>query len=255
MMFASSLHLLLLLTITWPTAQATNPDCSHVADFGNCVGDTVGFCPKGIACGCKSQIPYCKCPSYRNKWEDYWYMGPKFDYLWSTLDLILVIAVPAATLAIVATTLMQWVGYCKSKPKGSRSQARRPAPVISHRPQPHGQLKVQAKEMFAFPRPLVPNQQETPFPERLSYPPQRPTSITDEAFMVPSAQVGRSSHWANEIPDADYEQQNPFAPLPMRQLSKPKTPMFPLPDYDENSSQPMNAKMPSRFVHPQYMYN
>ncbi|XP_034279900.1 uncharacterized protein LOC117669500 isoform X2 [Pantherophis guttatus] len=248
-MLASSLHLplLLLLTITCLTANAAKPDCTHVADFDNCVGDTVGFCPKGIACSCKDKVPYCQCPSYRNKWKDYWYMGPKCDYPWSTLDLILMIVVPAVTLSTVVFTLVQWVAYCRSQPKKSRSQerqARLPAQVIPNKPQ--RQLDAQPKQMLAFPRPLVQNQQE----DRFSYSPQRPLPRA-----VPSAQAGRSNHWVNEMPSADYDQE--FEDLPMRQLPRPKASVS-LPDYGENSSQPMNhliANTPSRFVHPQYAYN
>ncbi|XP_070615877.1 uncharacterized protein [Erythrolamprus reginae] len=254
-MFASSLHLLLLLllTITCLTAQAANPDCTHVADFDNCAGDTTGFCPEGIACGCKDKVPYCKCPSYQNKWKDYWHMGPKCNYLWSTLDLILMIVVPAVTLSMVVFTLTKWVAYCRSKPKKSRSQERQSrltAPVIPNRPQ--RQLDAQPNQMSAFPRPLVQTQQEFPSPDRFSYSPHRPLSRT-----VPPAQAGWSNQWVNEIPSADYDRETPFEDLPMRQFPKAKT-MFPRPEYGENSSQPMNhlsANTPSRFVHPQYTYN
>ncbi|XP_026530458.1 uncharacterized protein LOC113416649 [Notechis scutatus] len=245
MMFASGLHLvlLLLLTITCLTAQAANPDCTHVADFDNCAGDTVDFCPKGIACSCKDKVPYCNCPSYRNKWEDYWYMGPQCNYLWSTLDLILMIVVPAVTLSTVVFTLMQWIAYCRSQPKKSRSQGRQsrlPAPVISNNPQ--GQLG-------AF---VIQKQEEIPFPDRFSYSLQRPLPR-----IVPPAQAARSIHWVNDIPSADYDQEISFEDLPMRQLPKPKT-SFPLPDYGENSSQPMNylsTNPPTRYVRPQYTYN
>ncbi|KAK9393480.1 Mep1b: Meprin A subunit beta [Crotalus adamanteus] len=110
----------------------------------------------------------------------------------------------------------------------------------------------QPRQMLAFPRPLIQDQQEIPFPERLSYSPQRPLPT------VPSTQAGRGNPWMNEIPSADYDQQNPFEALPMRQLLKPKASTLPLPDYGENSSQPMNdliTNMPSRFVRPQYTYN
>ncbi|KAL7979408.1 hypothetical protein Chor_004566 [Crotalus horridus] len=198
----------------------------------------------------------CKsCPSYRNKWKDYWYMGSKCNYLWSTLDLILMITVPAVTLSVVVFTLMQWIGYCKSPSKKSRSQVQQPRisiPVIPPRPQPQRQPDAQPRQMLAFPRPLIQDQQEIPFPERLSYSPQRPLPT------VPSTQAGRGNPWMNEIPSADYDQQNPFEALPMRQLLKPKASTLPLPDYGENSSQPMNdliTNMPSRFVRPQYTYN
>ncbi|KAM3827596.1 uncharacterized protein M6D78_014638 [Vipera latastei] len=150
---------------------------------------------------------------------------------------------------------MQWIGYCTSRSKKSRSQVKQPRisiPVIPPRLQPQRQLDAQPKQTLAFPRPLVQNQQEIPFPERPSYSPQRPLPT------VSSAQAGQGNHWMNEIPTADYDQQNPFEALPMRQLLKPKASTFPLPDYGENSSQPMNdlvTNMPSRFVRPQYTYN
>ncbi|XP_013926325.1 PREDICTED: uncharacterized protein LOC106552540 [Thamnophis sirtalis] len=253
MMFASNLHLLqlLLLTIVCLTSQAANPDCTHVADFGNCVGDTNDFCPKGIACGCKDKAPYCKCPSYRNKWADYWYMGPKCNYLWSTLDLILMIAVPAVTLSMVVFTLTKWTAYCRSQPKKSRSQERQPGRPASAMPNnPQRQLEAQPKQMSVFPRPLAQNQAEIPFPDRSSYSPQRPLPRA-----VPSAQAGQSNHWVNEIPSADYDQEAPFEEVPMRLFPKPKVSVR---DYGKNSSQPMNhliANAPSRFVNPQYAYN
>lgn len=54
-----------------------------------------------------------RCPSYQ---ANYLYMGPKCN-LWSTLDVILVCAVPAVTAAAIVAVSLQWISYCRSKPK------------------------------------------------------------------------------------------------------------------------------------------
>uniref|UniRef100_A0A674J9L3 Uncharacterized protein n=1 Tax=Terrapene triunguis TaxID=2587831 RepID=A0A674J9L3_9SAUR len=90
-------------------------NCTDIADFSNCLGNTEGFCPKDIVCGCKDNKPFCKCPYFRGLWGDYWYMGHKCEQLWNTLDLILVTVLPAVALAFLVGVIIQCVYYCKNK--------------------------------------------------------------------------------------------------------------------------------------------
>jgi len=46
---------------------------------------------------------------------EYWYMGPKCNQLWNTLDLILVTVLPAVALVFLVVVISQCVHYCKGK--------------------------------------------------------------------------------------------------------------------------------------------
>ncbi|KFW79553.1 hypothetical protein N305_05425, partial [Manacus vitellinus] len=76
-------------------------NCSGVEDFEACLGNTTQFCPSHFPCLCKNGEPFCRCDYFRVGWKDYWYMGPKCNHLWNTLDFILVATVPAVTLVII----------------------------------------------------------------------------------------------------------------------------------------------------------
>ncbi|KGL82219.1 hypothetical protein N309_10595, partial [Tinamus guttatus] len=76
-------------------------NCTGIGDFEDCSGNTDNFCPAGVSCQCKDEQPFCRCNYYRVGWKDYWYMGPKCDQLWSTVDLILVTVLPAVALSFV----------------------------------------------------------------------------------------------------------------------------------------------------------
>ncbi|KGL90604.1 hypothetical protein N301_11188, partial [Charadrius vociferus] len=76
-------------------------DCTGVEDFTACLGNTDNFCPNNISCQCKNEKPFCRCDYFRVDWQEYWYMGPKCNHLWSTLDLILVTILPAVALVII----------------------------------------------------------------------------------------------------------------------------------------------------------
>ncbi|XP_069469032.1 uncharacterized protein [Ambystoma mexicanum] len=125
---SGGLLLVLLLCCGLLDAQSPEPYCSNIRDFGRCIGTTTNFCPKNVECACKDQKPFCKCPNYRVSWTDYWYMGPKCEQLWSTLDLILVIVFPAVALASMTGVTVQWIYYCKNKPqKRKHASARKEA--------------------------------------------------------------------------------------------------------------------------------
>lgn len=242
-MLASNIPFVLFLLSTgrMMTTQATEPNCTDVADFENCEGDTAGFCPKGISCGCKDEMPFCKCPSYRVKWENYWYMGPKCDQLWSTLDLIIISSLPALALASVTIVSVQWICYCYNKPK--------------KRPRKLGQVTAQAKHVpeyvtksadeprYVIPQNGVKNSRPAPnfqFPKislqyqpdaevhsspsrGFSYIPSLPlrkvTSLSGNADGNQTPSVQPFSYWGGKIPAVDYEEENPFTNLAMQKLA------------------------------------
>ncbi|KFV89839.1 hypothetical protein N326_00549, partial [Eurypyga helias] len=76
-------------------------DCTGVQDFKACLGNAENFCPANISCQCKNEKPFCRCDYFRVDWIEYWYMGPKCNHLWSTLDFILVTILPAVALVII----------------------------------------------------------------------------------------------------------------------------------------------------------
>lgn len=97
--------------------HCTQPNCTSVRDFDNCLGNITDFCPNDIACACKDEKPFCKCQNYRGQWGDYWYMGDKCEQLWNTVDLILVATLPGIALALIVGVVIQIIHYCKEKPK------------------------------------------------------------------------------------------------------------------------------------------
>lgn len=99
------------------TVHCAQPNCTSVTDFDDCPGNTGDFCPKSIVCACKDGEPFCKCPYFRGRWGNYWYMGTKCDQIWNTLDLILVATLPGIGLALIVGVTIQTVHYCKKKSK------------------------------------------------------------------------------------------------------------------------------------------
>nr|XP_025957078.1 uncharacterized protein LOC112983892 isoform X2 [Dromaius novaehollandiae] len=106
--------------------------CTGVDDFEDCQGDTDDFCPTTISCQCKDEKPFCRCNNFRVDWRDYWYMGPKCDQLWNTLDLILVTVLPAVALSFIVGVIFQCVYYCKSRK--ARKRTRLPHRASRHNP-------------------------------------------------------------------------------------------------------------------------
>ncbi|XP_060105923.1 uncharacterized protein LOC132579516 [Heteronotia binoei] len=232
------LALLVHLSTSFLTAQAAEPSCVHVDDFENCPGDAHSFCPRGIACGCKDQIPFCKCPAYHNGWEDYWYMGSKCDQLWSTLDLILVATVPGVALVLTAVVIMQWVGYCRHKPAygtgKSSVHARHTRSEIHYNPanvpnlvdnsrnisQQNGSKDDRAAQSVRFPRLSVQSyvNEPPPLPARFggfSYIPHQRAVPVERGHLA-----DQHDAWQSEIPDVDYKDVNPFSTMPMQQFPR-----------------------------------
>ncbi|XP_042334966.1 uncharacterized protein LOC121936628 isoform X2 [Sceloporus undulatus] len=217
--------LLLWLSSCWLATQATEPDCTHVADFDNCPGNPLDFCPRGVACGCKDQKPVCKCPAYRSGWQNYWYLGSKCDQLWSTLDLIVVAALPAVALSLTVAVAMQWSNYCKRKrgkvikrrsiPERERRHhgqhnkgyAPNSADKARNVSQPPGRKDDGISQNYRFPKLAVQSQafgqEESPRFGGFSYTHQP---------------LRRAAPLGSEIPDADYEDENPFTAMAMQQF-------------------------------------
>lgn len=59
----------------------------------------------------KINIFICRCDYFRIGWKEYWYMGPKCNHLWNTLDFILVSTLPAGILIIIVVVIFSVV-YC-----------------------------------------------------------------------------------------------------------------------------------------------
>ncbi|XP_025891726.1 uncharacterized protein LOC112944492 [Nothoprocta perdicaria] len=117
------LLLVLLLATDSLCQQASEPNCTGIADFQDCQGNTDNFCPTGISCQCKNEEPFCRCHYYRVGWRDYWYMGPKCNQLWNTLDLILVTVLPAVALSFVVGVICQCIYYCKGRKNTKQANA------------------------------------------------------------------------------------------------------------------------------------
>lgn len=66
----------------------------------------------------KVNVFICRCDYYREGWQEYWYMGPKYNYLWSTLDFILVATLPGVALVIIVVVIFSVVYCLKMKKVG-----------------------------------------------------------------------------------------------------------------------------------------
>ncbi|XP_040600282.1 uncharacterized protein LOC101830902 [Mesocricetus auratus] len=123
-----------LLICCFLMVHCTQPNCISVKDFDNCLGNTTDFCPKDIACACKDEKPFCKCPNFRGQWGDYWYMGDKCEQLWNTVDLILVATLPGIALALIVGVVIQIIHYCKGKSKKNEGHHREERTMPELRP-------------------------------------------------------------------------------------------------------------------------
>ncbi|KAM4818656.1 uncharacterized protein RHO17_003830 [Thomomys bottae] len=117
------------------TAHCSQPNCTHVKDFEDCLGNAIDFCPQNITCTCKDGEPFCKCPNYRGKWGNYWYMGAKCDQLWNTLDLVLVATLPGVGLALIVAVTIESIHYCRKKSKKNTDDHREQMLSSGFRPQ------------------------------------------------------------------------------------------------------------------------
>ncbi|XP_060612525.2 uncharacterized protein [Anolis sagrei] len=267
--------LLIWLSISWLTVQATEPSCTHVADFGSCLGNNVlDFCPPGISCGCKDQRPFCNCPSYRKGWQNYWYLGPKCDQLWSTLDLIIVIVVPAIALSATTAVAVQWVNYCKNKegrsakrrsapprehvPQGQPNTAYVPQPVDRHVPQPRGRKDDGVAQNVKFPKLSTQSnayeQAELPLFGGFSYAPHQPLRRVVQMGnnnRLPGPPPQRGGYVGNY---EDYEEENPFTAMAMQPFPTSGSSGFPRADYYEPNHYPNGARNPYSFGRPQVKY-
>ncbi|XP_075291358.1 uncharacterized protein LOC142363087 isoform X3 [Opisthocomus hoazin] len=99
-------------------------NCTGIEDFEACLGNTDKFCPTNISCQCKNEKPFCRCDYFRVDWKEYWYMGPKCNHLWNTLDFILVTTLPAVALVIVAVVISYCVYYRKSEKAANQTNPR-----------------------------------------------------------------------------------------------------------------------------------
>ncbi|KAF7473666.1 Hypothetical predicted protein [Marmota monax] len=117
------------------TIHCAQPNCTSVTDFDDCPGNITDFCPENIVCACKDGEPFCKCPNFRGRWGNYWFMGAKCDQLWNTLDLILVATLPGIGLALIVGVTIQTIHYCKKKSKKNLDNNREQKSLSGLRPQ------------------------------------------------------------------------------------------------------------------------
>ncbi|XP_057573604.1 meprin A subunit beta-like [Hippopotamus amphibius kiboko] len=126
---------ILFISCCFLTVHCTQPNCTSVTDFDDCPGNITDFCPDNSVCACKDGEPFCKCPNFRGRWGNYWYMGTKCDQLWNTLDLILVAALPGIGLAFLVGVTIQTVHYCKKRSKKNINDHREQRSLSGLQPQ------------------------------------------------------------------------------------------------------------------------
>uniref|UniRef100_A0A8C9MH54 Uncharacterized LOC108962060 n=1 Tax=Serinus canaria TaxID=9135 RepID=A0A8C9MH54_SERCA len=128
--------LLCVLLLASPLLGATSqPNCNGVVDFEACLGNTDQFCPENIPCLCKDEEPFCRCDYYRMGWKEYWYMGPKCNHLWNTLDFILVATLPGVALVIIVVVIFSAV-YCLKMKKAGKQPKPPGIPIVPPRQEP-----------------------------------------------------------------------------------------------------------------------
>ncbi|XP_048191310.1 uncharacterized protein LOC125343038 [Perognathus longimembris pacificus] len=117
------------------TVHCSQPNCTDVRDFDDCRGNAADICPENITCACKDGKPFCKCPNYRGKWGNYWYMGDKCEQLWNTLDLVLVATLPGIGLALIVAVTIKSIDYCRRMSKKNTDDHREQIPSSGLQPQ------------------------------------------------------------------------------------------------------------------------
>nr|XP_020820168.1 zinc finger protein 711 isoform X8 [Phascolarctos cinereus] len=123
----SILAQILLVSCSFLTVHCSQPNCTDVPDFGECLGSVYDFCPRDIVCACKNGVPFCKCPNFIGQWGNYWYMGAKCEQLWNTLDLILIAVLPGIGLAVIVGVTMQAIHYCQKRSKQNTCESQEEA--------------------------------------------------------------------------------------------------------------------------------
>ncbi|XP_059106417.1 uncharacterized protein LOC131899063 isoform X1 [Peromyscus eremicus] len=197
--------LIQFLFICWfLMVHCTQPNCTSVRDFDDCLGNTTDFCPKDIVCACKDGKPFCKCQNFRGQLGDYWYMGDKCEQLWNTVDLILVATLPGIALALIVGVAIQIIHYCKgkSKKKGDHHREERNMPEL----RPHHNSTYGFDTDRNLPQP---NQGEVNTETHLSN--KNPWSLShQEAFsgnsFLPSPNLSRinSNYMAQELKESTF---------------------------------------------------
>ncbi|XP_050166469.1 uncharacterized protein LOC126637334 isoform X2 [Myiozetetes cayanensis] len=201
---------------------APKPNCTGVEDFEACLGNTTEFCPSNISCLCKNEEPFCSCNYFRVGWKDYWYMGPKCNHLWNTLDFILVATVPALTLVLIVTVIFSSLYCCKSEKTGKQLNspyreaqhnpafsADSPVPQGHRHPQPprdldswSGQIPKASLRRQDFDDVSIPSQRGTYVPV---YPqPLRTPDPAPNRFSQPRPQQEGFDYPSRNLPYADY---------------------------------------------------
>ncbi|XP_037978808.1 uncharacterized protein LOC119695056 isoform X2 [Motacilla alba alba] len=110
-------------------------NCNGVGDFEACLDNTDEFCPENIPCMCKGGEPFCRCDYFRIGWKEYWYMGPKCNHLWNTLDFILVATLPGVALVLIVVVIFSAVYCLKVKQPGKQPKSAE-IPIVPPRSQP-----------------------------------------------------------------------------------------------------------------------
>ncbi|XP_032557831.1 uncharacterized protein LOC116793810 isoform X1 [Chiroxiphia lanceolata] len=201
---------------------ALKPNCSGVKDFEACLGNTTQFCPTNIPCLCKNEEPFCRCDYFRVGWKDYWYMGPKCNHLWNTLDFILVATVPAVVLVLIVTVIFSCFYCCKSEKPGKQPNspyleaqhnpafsADTPAHPGHRYPQPPrdqdgwgGQIPKASLRRQDFDEISIPSQRGNDS-SMYSQPLRRPDPTTDR-FSLPRPQWEGFDYPSKNLPPANY---------------------------------------------------
>ncbi|XP_075041959.1 uncharacterized protein LOC142101394 [Mixophyes fleayi] len=202
---------------------AGQPSCVNVPDFGRCSGQTSYFCPEGIECSCKDGQAFCSCPYYKGPNTDYWYMGSKCDFLWSTWDLIIIVVCPAVALAFVVAVMAQLIHFCKTK---SHSKSEKEPKKKSERQT----TNTHHNEAFVPDAHNISSYQDNP---------QIPRAMP----MNPS----RSSYFA-DVPQADYDFHDQRGP---QQFPRVSMPTYPQDDYSQGFANP-RAGWANRSMRPQF---
>ncbi|XP_051035424.1 uncharacterized protein LOC127218442 [Phodopus roborovskii] len=169
--------------------NCTQPHCSSVKDFDDCLGNTTDFCPRDVACACKDGKPFCKCPNYRGQWGDYWYMGDKCKQLWTTVDLILVATLPGIALAVIVGVAIQIIHYCKRESKKNERHHREERSMPELQPYHNSAYGLDTDRNF-------PQLNQSKNPWNLSY-----QEVFSRSSFPPSSQLSRmnSNYIAQEV--------------------------------------------------------
>ncbi|XP_068013771.1 uncharacterized protein [Melanerpes formicivorus] len=218
--FRMSILQVLLFLLLLASQSLSEPNCTGIKDFNDCLNVTESFCPDNVPCQCKDEKPFCRCDYYRVDWKEYWYMGPKCNHLWNTIDFILVATLPGIGLVLIIVVVFLIVIYFQSKSTGKQTAS--PYQEAQHNPaftaERDGSMEYQPRDNWIgqIPKVVVRHDLDVPSPgpsesyRHVYTQPLRRPDPTPDYSSNQRPQYDRFSYQRGDLPYGAYAEGRPY---------------------------------------------